>query len=137
MSGLPSTLDGGREDGRAKHDDVEAVAEQVVELLENRWPHAVGQLPRLVDAATLARLLGVSRATVYARAEELGAIRMGDGKRPRLRFDPERIMGTAAAGDHRRSDTESRPHPPRGKASLRSAVALLPIKGGETRPERR
>lgn len=39
----------------------------------------------LVDAATLARRLGLSRAYVYEHADELGAIR--SSKRGRLRFD--------------------------------------------------
>jgi hypothetical protein len=64
-------------------DLVERVALRVVELLDECDGRA-----GLVDAAALARLLGVSRATDYDRASELGAIQLGDGERPRLRFDP-------------------------------------------------
>jgi hypothetical protein len=42
----------------------------------------------LVDAATLAAELGVSRDWVYEHAAELGALRLGSGPRARLRFDP-------------------------------------------------
>jgi len=42
----------------------------------------------LVDAAELARLMGVSRDHVYRRSAELGAVRLGTGPRARLRFDP-------------------------------------------------
>jgi hypothetical protein len=52
---------------------------------------------RLVDAATLARELDVSRAWVYNHADELGAIPLGAGERPRLLFDLERAQQTAQA----------------------------------------
>jgi hypothetical protein len=42
----------------------------------------------LVDATELARLLGVSRAFIYEHADALGAMRLGTGKKARLRFDP-------------------------------------------------
>lgn len=62
----------------------EAVARRVVELLDER-----GQQPAvLVDHAILARSLGVSRLTVHERAQELGAVHLGDGSQPRLRFAP-------------------------------------------------
>jgi len=51
--------------------------------------------PRLVDAAELADVLGTSTAYVYAHAAELGAYRLGmvgEGKKPRLRFDVERAL---------------------------------------------
>ena len=56
-----------------------------------------------MDAAAVARLLGVSRATVYAKADELGAVRIGNGKRARLRFDPSRLP---APGSQDRSATD-------------------------------
>lgn len=45
---------------------------------------------RLVDAWTLARMLGVSRRFVYEHADDLGAVRLG-GPKGRLRFDPEAV----------------------------------------------
>jgi len=42
----------------------------------------------LVDAATLAAELGVSRDWVYEHASELRAMRLGAGPKARLRFDP-------------------------------------------------
>jgi hypothetical protein len=41
----------------------------------------------LVTAARLAEMLGVSPAWVREHADELGAVRIGNGSRPRLRFD--------------------------------------------------
>jgi hypothetical protein len=79
--------------------DVEAIARRVAELL-----HASPvSTRRYVDAASLARTLGVEREWVYAHAAQLGVIRLG-GSRGRLRFDLEhvrRLLGddpaTAAA----------------------------------------
>jgi hypothetical protein len=104
---------------------VEAVARRVVELLADE--HATPSTARLLDAAHLAELLGVSRATIYDHAAELGAIRIGDGDRPRLRFDAE----TALAAWHREPEPEPepepQPQPPRRRATTTTA-ALLPIK---------
>lgn len=75
-----------------KHDlhldpgDVEAIAVRVVEMLGDRPPPS-----RLVSAAELSRRLGISRSTVYAKAGEFGAVRIGSGPRARLRFDAELV----------------------------------------------
>jgi hypothetical protein len=45
----------------------------------------------LVSAAEVANRLGVSSDYVYDHADELGAIRLGNGPKPRLRFDPARL----------------------------------------------
>ena len=74
-------------------EDIEAVAARVVELLHEQ-PGATG---RLVDAATLARTLNVDRDWVYARARELGAVRLGAGPKARLRFDIARARAALAA----------------------------------------
>jgi hypothetical protein len=65
------------------------VEEWLRDLLADREPPAPAELPQLVDAATLAHLLGVSRSWVYDHADTLAAVRIGDGERPRLRFDVE------------------------------------------------
>lgn len=43
--------------------------------------------PQTVDAATLATHLGVTRGFIYEHAQQLGGVRLGNGPRPRLRFD--------------------------------------------------
>jgi hypothetical protein len=63
--------------------DLEALAQRVADLVADRL--AVG--PPLVDAETLARHLGVERSYVYGHAVELGAIRLGSGRKARLRFN--------------------------------------------------
>jgi hypothetical protein len=66
----------------------ETIARRVVELL--RGKEAEERPARLVDAATLARELGVEREWVYAHAEQLGAVRLG-GPHGRLRFDRHEV----------------------------------------------
>ena len=68
-------------------DDIEAIAHRVTELL--REP-TVTPAVRYVDAAHVARVLGVDREWVYAHANQLGAIRLG-GPTGRLRFDLQHI----------------------------------------------
>src|ERR1700722_6712247 len=63
--------------------DVEAVARRTVELLrgERLGPFA------LVDARELARQLGVSVDYVYEHSAQLGALRLGNGRKARIRFE--------------------------------------------------
>ena len=72
-------------------DDVEAIARRTAELLGT----AAGVPRRYVDAAALARTLGVERDWVYAHAAQLGAIRLG-GPHGRLRFDVEHVRSVLA-----------------------------------------
>ena len=76
---------------------VDAIAERVADLLCSELPRG-----RMVDAATLAGALGVDRSYVYAHADELGAVRLGGGSKPRLRFDLEaaREAMSRYAGNH-------------------------------------
>lgn len=81
-------------------EDIQRIADRVCRLLGVRersvapkHAFAVEQqasqpTPELVDAATVASLLAVERSWVYAHAEWLGGIRLGEGPRGRLRFDP-------------------------------------------------
>jgi hypothetical protein len=64
---------------------IEAVARRVVELIRDEGGSPARQ--QLVDAATLASELGVDRSWVYSHSGELGAIKLGTGSKPRLRFD--------------------------------------------------
>lgn len=67
----------------------EALAVRTLELLEPILDElAAGRTAgALVDTATVGRELGVSRQFVYDHAEELGGLRLGSGRRPRLRFE--------------------------------------------------
>ena len=98
----------------------EAVAQRVLELVEER------QGGGLVDAAELARMLGVDRDWVYEHGERLGAIRLGDGPRPRLRFEVSRALEsctrlseTAPVGSSNGSARTPVPRPRRSRGGRR------------------
>jgi hypothetical protein len=67
--------------------------EEIAELVASARPK-VG----LIDARELAEELGVARDWVYANAERLGGVRLGNGPRARLRFDVELARQALAAG---------------------------------------
>jgi hypothetical protein len=108
---------------------IEAIARRVVELLERRGL----QSRELVDAAELARRLGIERSWVYSHAIELGAVKLGGGAKPRLRFDPEvaaRVLrrvgdGPAADPPARSGKRAGQPQGSEGR------VELLPIRGSD------
>jgi hypothetical protein len=106
---------------------IEAIAERVAGLLR-----ADGWGESLVDAEELARRHGVSRSFVYEHAEELGAIRLGSGARPRLRFDPK--VAVRAFAHERRStgrggrNASRRRAPGRGAALPEVDSPLMPIR---------
>jgi hypothetical protein len=83
-----------------------------------------------VDARTLADRLNVSRAFVYEHSAELGAIPLGTGKRPRLRFDLDKAMvcyaSRRSSGPDSAQEQASRP---RRRRPLGTSVSLLPIRG--------
>jgi hypothetical protein len=84
---------------------IEAIARGVTQLLRHDPVAAAHE--RLVSAAEIARRFGVSRAWVYENADQLGAVRLGRGARPRLRFAPEKVekrLNTA----HERTSPASR-----------------------------
>jgi len=119
---------------------VEAVARRVVELLRDEQVQAAATAPaaQLVDAARVAAELGASRDWVYAHADELGAIRLGDsgdGRRPRLRFDlavvADRLTARDAGERSQPAVVPAQPQvsPRRRARSLGTDVDLLPIRG--------
>jgi hypothetical protein len=77
---------------------IEAIAVRVVELLGASA--APGSATGLVDAAAVARELGVERDWVYDHAEQLGVVRLGS-PRGRLRFDMELVRDRLGGVDAR------------------------------------
>ena len=77
---------------------VDAIAARVIDLLRGE-----PQRSSLVDARRLADALGVDRSWVYEHADELGAIRVGSGPKPRLRFDRDRALEAFACYASKRS----------------------------------
>lgn len=80
----------------------------------------------LIDAEEAARRLGVSRDYVYSHADELGAVRLGDGPRARLRFDPSQLRRPSPNGN---GNGQLAPANPRARRPA-DEVELLPIRGG-------
>jgi hypothetical protein len=109
---------------------IEQIAQRVAELLKHHQPHPAN----LIDANELARRTGLSRAWIYENAELLGAIRIGTGPKPRLRFDPDALGAATLAGPTK----QPQPDPPakprrRPRQPPTSDVELLPIRGQQTR----
>ena len=94
--------------------DLQALAREVARLLR-----ADTAASSLLTANQVARRFNVARTWVYAHADELGAIRLGTGSRPRLRFDQAVVAQALAASSGRRR--------PRRAAAAPTGAPLLPI----------
>lgn len=101
---------------------IEAIARRVAELLVGEHGSGIW-----IDATEVARRFGFSRDYVYRHADELGAVRIGDGPNARLRFDvsvlTEKLRGFSSRGAELPKRATQR--------SVRSlsAADLLPIRG--------
>jgi hypothetical protein len=76
-----SAADGPAPRLRLDADDIESIAERVVDKLRGEG------MGRYGDVHAVCARFGVSVDYVYAHATELGAIRLGEGPKARLRFD--------------------------------------------------
>ena len=102
----------------------EAVAERVVERL-GAEPAPPSQPAGLVDAATLARALAVSKSWVYSNSRKLGAVRLGNGPKPRLRFH----VGEAVKAHESERPAPATPRAAKGRPRRPpSSLELLPIR---------
>ena len=99
---------------------VEAIAQRVAELISPAEPSS-----RCLTAAQVAERFGVSRDWVYDRAAELGAIPLGDGPRPRLLFDAEKVAEAFTPRPFTPPPPPERRRPNQKPAS----VELLPVRG--------
>lgn len=108
---------------------VDAIAHRVAELLTADRDDGTA----LIDAAEVARRFGVTRSWAYDHSRTLGAIRIGTGTRPRLRFHPERVAQALAAERH--TEPEPQPTTPRPRRARQraghtaSGAPLLEIRG--------
>lgn len=89
----------------------DAQLQRLADLLAPRIVAALQARPvvaqSLIDANEVAQRFGMSAEWVRDHSSELGAIRLGDGPRPRLRFDAE----TVAKAMKRRSESGRSPEP--------------------------
>ena len=123
--------------GRICPDDLERLADLVaVRVAEQLRDQPPARTSRLLTAAEVADMLGVSRDSVYGMADELGAVRIGSGPRPRLRFPADAVERWSARDEQNgwqppSPGPDSAPHrASRRRASRASATAveLLPIR---------
>lgn len=90
---------------------------------------------QLLTAAEVAEMLAVSRGWVYDHADDLGAVRLGSGRRPRLRFDAQGVLSALTSRSAGRGSGASKPPAPPGSDGRprhrRSGTdtQLLPIRG--------
>src|SRR5205823_3215213 len=97
-------------------------------------PELANSRPELVDAETLAGDLGVSRTFVYEHKELLGALPLGTGPKPRLRFDPAEARRRLAR--LRAEPEQPKPSSPKTRRRTQAEtpdVTLLPIRGSTAR----
>jgi hypothetical protein len=112
---------------------IEQIAQRVAELLAGGTVPA-GAPAGLVDAGTVARHFGLTRGWVYEHAGELGAIRLGDGPKARLRFDLAAVEAALEHGHSQGVEVKASPRPPTPRRHPREPrrpagadASLLPI----------
>ena len=121
--------------GRLAAEDLELLADLVAERVLERMGAPSPPAAVSIDAAEVARRYGVTAAWVREHADQLGAIRLGDGPRPRLRFDADTVAAAMTSGqaDRRPAASEApAPTPHRRRRRSRrtgTGVELLPIRG--------
>lgn len=111
--------------------------EQLADLVADRLAGKLGAVPaggQLLTAAEVAQRFAVDRGWVYEHADDLGAIRLGDGPRARLRFGAERVAEALTA--RQAGSASDAPEPAPRRASRRRArppgpggAPLLPVRG--------
>jgi hypothetical protein len=110
---------------------IEAIATRVIELLHQHTQHL--QHPEsLIDVAELARRTSLSRTWIYEHARELGAIRLGDGPKARLRFNPDTVKRLL----EREPPPRVEPAPAKRRRQIRAMndIELLPITTNRPQP---
>ena len=109
-------------------EEIDAIAERIAELVSAARPK-VG----LVDARDLAEELGVARDWVYANAERLGGVRLGNGPRARLHFDVEQAReALAAGGEDDQPRRNGAPQRRRGRPRRERVPAGVPLIQGRS-----
>jgi hypothetical protein len=107
-------------------ESIEALATRLGELLGGNPERREEGGQTMLTAAEVSRRWGVSRRWVYDHAEALGAVRLGGGPRPRLRFDAAEIadrLGAPRSARHPwRADVRRSP----GCAERRGSDSLSP-----------
>lgn len=101
-------------------DQLDQLADRIADRLADR------QVGQLITAAELADRLGVTRDYVYEHAASLGAIRLGDGPRPRLAFRWPQVLDQLHNTEPARPTVK--PTPRRRRPAPASTAPLLEIR---------
>ena len=88
---------------------VDPVARRVVEVMHEQGLVQPRPKANVLLDAELAKQLGVTRTWVYQHADELGARRIGNGPRPRLRSPAQALEITARGARFAAVEWSSRP----------------------------
>lgn len=102
------------------------ICERLAERLDANIPAGPGDL---LDAAEVARLLGCERGWVYEHKAELGAVRLGAGSRPRLRFPRARVEAIARREERPEQQDPQRERRRPSRTARSGASRLLEVKG--------
>ncbi len=113
---------------RVDADLIEAIARRVADLIGEPVPPT--EPAERIDAAEVARRLGIHRDTVYRNPRRFGGKKISDGPKGRWRFDPAKIHG---GGDRSVSNEGSKP-PLRRRRRRRKAAPEGELKIRGTRP---
>jgi hypothetical protein len=97
----------------------DALAPRLVELLRGDDDGWAFPTRGLVDVDDVCRLLRVRREWVYAHKVELGAVGIGDGERPVLRFEAAKVLAYIA--EHRLKQPEPEPQRRGGRPRTRAS----------------
>lgn len=115
-----------------------AQLEELAELVAQRLI-AARPVAALVGVREVAAHLGVDEGYVYEHASELGARRLGQGPKARLRFSlaevDERTSCSAGRGSSAAETTSQRGSRPRRRGGLGTSAPLLPIRGSNRASE--
>lgn len=112
----------------------ELLADLVADRLTDRLASRFLDDQPLLDAAAVARRVGRSREWVYRHATEMGAVSLGSGERPRLGFEPAKVVEFLDACETSRRATES--ETPAAEPKRRYTGALPKRQGGDLLPIR-
>lgn len=82
---------------RLDDDTIDRLAQSLAQCLNVARPEPTVPDERRLTAAEVAERWGFDRSWVYQHSAQLGAVSVGDGPRPRLRFDPDEVDRAVAA----------------------------------------
>jgi len=114
---------------------IDAVARRFLELVREAGAATGADPPDLLTVAEVAERLKMSPKWVYAHQRRLGVIKLGDGPKARLRFDPravEELWQPDAGPDQTAAPREQ---PPKAKRSRRRLVSR-PLPAVDPAPRR-